>query len=142
MASTFNDELFARVVLASIQASERIMRRDGVLPPLGIAFLGEAVDGQVVNPLEEEGAQDLDGERLRERVHRRLCAIAGRRDDVVAVSTLLYRRDRGRVHVQVEFPGAMLQPLAFPVARVNGVWTVSDSWEPFPHRIAASVLAR
>jgi len=36
----------------------------------------------------------------------------------------------------------MLQPLAFPVARVNGVWTVSDSWEPFPHRIAASVLAR
>jgi hypothetical protein len=56
MASTFNDELFARVVLASIQASERIMRRNGVLPPLGIAFLGEAVDGQVVNPLEEEGA--------------------------------------------------------------------------------------
>ncbi len=137
-----DDELLARVVFASTQAGERILRRDGVLPPLGIAFLGEAFDGRVVNPLDEDGAQDLDGERLRQRVHRRLCDIAGRRDDVVAVSTLLYRRERGRIYVQVEVPEAVLHPLAFAMARVNGIWTVSDSWDPFPYFIAAPVLAR
>ncbi|QNK69513.1 hypothetical protein [Variovorax sp. PAMC26660] len=142
MTSTSNDDLLAQVVFASTQAGEQIMRRDGTLPPLGIAFLGEAANFQVLNPLEEDGAKDLGGERLQERVHERLCAIAQQRDDVLAVSTVLYKRERGRIYVQVELPDEVLRPLAFAVARVNGVWTVSDSWMPLHHFVAAPVFAR
>jgi len=142
MAPMSNDELLARFVFASTQAGEALMRRDGALPPLGIAFLREAADFQVVNPVEEDRANNLRGERLQERVNEGLCAIVGQRDDVIAVSTVLYQRGRGRIHVQVELPEAVLQPLVFAVARVNGVWTVSDSGEPFPRLIAAPVFAR
>ncbi|KAF1065724.1 MAG: hypothetical protein GAK39_05411 [Variovorax sp.] len=142
MASMSNDELFAQAVFASTQAGEKLMRRDGALPPLGLAFLREDADFLLVNPQEEDRAKNLDGERLQERVHERLRAIVGQRDDVVAVSTVLYQRGRGRIYVQVELPEAVMQPLVFAVARVNGVWTVSDSWESFHRLIAAPLFAR